>query len=154
MTAFIQLDALNVRLGGRPILKDLTGTFSGRCIGLLGPNGAGKTTLLQTLLGFHYPAAGTAKIFGLDVRTRIRELRHRIGYMPETDSYIAGMTAIASVRCAAVPVSGGNGSGDGGDGVQANAIAPPMMASSMPRKNPPRLEAGNERMPSTIPATP
>jgi ABC-2 type transport system ATP-binding protein len=98
MTAFIQLDALNVRLGGRPILKDLTGTFSGRCIGLLGPNGAGKTTLLQTLLGFHYPAAGTAKIFGLDVRTRIRELRHRIGYMPETDSYIAGMTAIRFVR--------------------------------------------------------
>jgi ABC-2 type transport system ATP-binding protein len=98
MTAFIQLDALNVRLGGRPILKDLTGTFSGRCIGLLGPNGAGKTTLLQTLLGFHYPAAGTAKIFGLDVRTRIRELRHRIGYMPETDSYIGGMTAIRFVR--------------------------------------------------------
>ena len=98
MTAFIQLDALNVRLGGRPILKDLTGTFSGRCIGLLGPNGAGKTTLLQTLLGFHYPAAGTAKIFGLDVRTRIRELRHRIGYMPETESYIAGMTAIRFVR--------------------------------------------------------
>jgi ABC-2 type transport system ATP-binding protein len=98
MTAFIQLDALNVRLGGRPILKDLSGTFSGRCIGLLGPNGAGKTTLLQTLLGFHYPASGTAKIFGLDVRTRIRELRHRIGYMPETDSYIAGMTAIRFVR--------------------------------------------------------
>ena len=98
MTAFIQLDTLNVRLGGRPILKDLTGTFSGRCIGLLGPNGAGKTTLLQTLLGFHYPAAGTAKIFGLDVRTRIRELRHRIGYMPETESYIAGMTAIRFVR--------------------------------------------------------
>src|SRR5215831_2146363 len=98
MTEFIQLEALNVRLGGRPILKDLTGTFSGRCIGLLGPNGAGKTTLLQTLLGFHYPAAGTAKIFGLDVRTRIRELRHRIGYMPETESYIAGMTAIRFVR--------------------------------------------------------
>jgi ABC-2 type transport system ATP-binding protein len=98
MTAFIQLDALTVRLGGRPILKDLTGTFSGRCIGLLGPNGAGKTTLLQTLLGFHYPASGTAKIFGLDVRTRIRELRHGIGYMPETDSYIAGMTAIRFVR--------------------------------------------------------
>jgi ABC-2 type transport system ATP-binding protein len=98
MNSFIELDGLNVRLGGRSILKDLTGTFSGRCIGLLGPNGAGKTTLLQTLLGFHPPAAGTAKLFGLDVRMRIRELRHRIGYMPETDSYIAGMTAIRFVR--------------------------------------------------------
>src|SRR5438128_10471406 len=98
MESFIELDALNVRLGGRPILKELTGTFSGRCIGLLGPNGAGKTTLLQTMLGFHAPATGTARIFGFDVRARIRELRHQVGYMPETDSYIAGMTAIRFVR--------------------------------------------------------
>jgi ABC-2 type transport system ATP-binding protein len=98
MTSFIQLDALSVRLAGRPILKELTGSFSGRCIGLLGPNGAGKTTLLQTLLGFYSPSAGTARVFDLDVRTRIRDLRHRIGYMPETDSYIAGMTAIRFVR--------------------------------------------------------
>jgi len=98
MESFIELDALNVRLGGRPILKDLDGTFPGRCIGLLGPNGAGKTTLLQTLLGFHPPSAGTARIFGLDVRAHIRELRHQVGYMPETDSYIAGMTGIRFVR--------------------------------------------------------
>jgi ABC-2 type transport system ATP-binding protein len=96
--AFLELESLNVQLGGRPILKDLTGSFSGRCIGLLGPNGAGKTTLLQTMLGFHPPSTGTAKIFGLDVRTQIRDIRHRIGYMPETDSYIAGMTAVRFVR--------------------------------------------------------
>jgi ABC-2 type transport system ATP-binding protein len=95
---FIELDALNVQLGGRPILKDLTGKFSGRCIGLLGPNGAGKTTLLQTILGFHKPTAGTARIFGLDVRTEIRQIRQQTGYMPETDSYIAGMTGIRFVR--------------------------------------------------------
>src|SRR4029077_21239253 len=98
MESFIELDALNVVLGGRPILKDLTGTFSGRCIGLLGPNGAGKTTLLQTMLGFHKPATGTARIFGLDIRTQIREIRQQTGYMPETDSYIAGMTGIRFVR--------------------------------------------------------
>lgn len=98
MNAFIELEGLGVTLAGRPILKDLTGTFSGRCIGLLGPNGAGKTTLLQTLLGFHAPTSGTAKVFGLDVRTQIREIRHQIGYMPESDAFIAGMTAIRFVR--------------------------------------------------------
>ena len=98
MSAFIELEGLNVTLGGREILKGLTGSFTGRCIGLLGPNGAGKTTLLQTLLGFHSPTTGTARIFGLDVRTHIREIRHQIGYMPETDSFIAGMTAIRFVR--------------------------------------------------------
>jgi ABC-2 type transport system ATP-binding protein len=98
MSVFIELDRLHVALGGRPILKDLTGAFAGRCIGLLGPNGAGKTTLLQTLLGFHPPTTGTAHVFGLDVRTHIREIRHQIGYMPETDAYIAGMSAIRIVR--------------------------------------------------------
>src|SRR5215831_8091872 len=98
MASFIEFDGLNVRLGGRPILKDMTGAFSGRCIGLLGPNGAGKTTLLQTLLGFHSASTGNARVFGLDVATHIRDLRHQIGYMPETDSYIAGMTAIRFVR--------------------------------------------------------
>ena len=42
----------------------------------------------------------------------------------------------------------------GSAGTQANASAPPMIASSMPRTNPPRLDAGNEMMPSTIPAIP
>lgn len=95
---FIELENLSVKLGGRPILKNLSGKFPGQCIGLLGPNGAGKTTLLQTLLGFHTPAEGTGRIFGLDIRTQIRQIRHEIGYMPENDSFIAGMTGIRFVR--------------------------------------------------------
>src|SRR4029453_10744068 len=96
--AFIELDRLSLSLGGRPILKELTGAYSGRCIGLLGPNGAGKTTLLQTLLGFHRPASGTVRIFGLDVRHDIRKIRYLLGYMPESDAYVANMTAIRFVR--------------------------------------------------------
>lgn len=95
---FIELENLSIRLGSRPVLKELTGAYSGRCIGLLGPNGAGKTTLLQALLGFHPPTSGTARVLGLDVRTQIRDIRHRIGYMPENDSYIASMSAIRFVR--------------------------------------------------------
>jgi ABC-2 type transport system ATP-binding protein len=98
MNSFIELVSLNVNLAGRPILKDLNGSFSGRSIGLLGPNGAGKTTLLQTLLGFHLPSSGTARIFGLDIRTQARQIRHQIGYMPETDAFIANMTAIRFAR--------------------------------------------------------
>ena len=90
--AFIELDRLSLSLGGRTILKELTGAYSGRCIGLLGPNGAGKTTLLQVLLGFYPPTSGTAQVLGLDIRTQIRQIRHRIGYMPENDSFIAGMS--------------------------------------------------------------
>jgi len=98
MTAVIELDRLGVRFGRRTILNDLQGSLSGRSIGLLGPNGAGKTTLLHTLLGFHPTCNGTARIFGRDIRTDGQAIRALIGYMPEQDSFIAGMSAVRLVR--------------------------------------------------------
>src|SRR5882672_9123030 len=94
----IELDGLGVRFGRRPILVDLRSALSRRSIGLLGPNGSGKTTLIHTLLGFHAPTSGTARIFGKDIRTEARTIHERIGYMPENESFIAGMTAVGLVR--------------------------------------------------------
>jgi ABC-2 type transport system ATP-binding protein len=98
MRPVIELEGLRVELGGRPILKGLTCSLRGKCIGLLGPNGAGKSTLLNTLLGFHAPSFGTARLMGRDIRTEGVVLRRRVGYMPEHDSFIAGMTGVAFVR--------------------------------------------------------
>ena len=67
-------------------------------MGLLGPNGAGKSTLIQTLLGFHRPNAGRARILGLDCRRDIEAAHARIGYMPENDSFVGDMTAVTFVR--------------------------------------------------------
>ena len=89
---------MEVRLGGRTILKSLNGSLTGRAIGLLGPNGAGKSTLINTLLGFHPPSSGTARILGRDIRQHGRDLRRLIGFMPESDSFIADMTAVRFVR--------------------------------------------------------
>jgi ABC-2 type transport system ATP-binding protein len=94
----IELENLDVRLGNRTILNRLLGTLSGRCIGLLGPNGSGKSTLINTLLGFYPPAAGTARLFGEDIRGNIKRLRSMIGYMPETDAFIAEMSGVHFVR--------------------------------------------------------
>jgi ABC-2 type transport system ATP-binding protein len=94
----ITLDGLSVSFGGRPILKDLHGELRGRAIGLLGPNGAGKTTLIHTLLGFHPPSAGTARIFGRDIRGEANQIKSLIGYMPERDSFISRMSCIHLVR--------------------------------------------------------
>jgi len=94
----IALDGFSVNLGGRPILIDLCASLGGRAIGLLGPNGAGKTTLLRSLLGFFPPTAGTADVLGLPLADKGKEIRALIGYMPENDSYVAGMTAVHFVR--------------------------------------------------------
>jgi len=94
----ITLDGLSVSFGGRPILKDLRGELRGRAIGLLGPNGAGKTTLIHTLLGFHPPSSGTARIFGRDIRAEANQIKSMIGYMPERDSFISKMSCIHFVR--------------------------------------------------------
>jgi len=98
MSAVIELDGLSLRFGKREILKKLTGALNGKSIGLLGPNGAGKTTLLHTLLGFHPPSSGGARIFGKDIKTDLKQIRSRIGYMPEMDSFIAGMSAVRMTR--------------------------------------------------------
>lgn len=98
MEPVIELDGLEVRFGQRTILKGLKASLTGRAIGLLGPNGAGKSTLLNTLLGFHKPSAGTARIFGHDVRTKARAVRSLIGYMPENDAFIAKMSGVRFVR--------------------------------------------------------
>ncbi|MGD0199373.1 MAG: ABC transporter ATP-binding protein [Bryobacteraceae bacterium] len=94
----IELDGLVVRFGQRTILDSLNGSLTGRAIGLLGPNGAGKSTLINTLLGFYRPARGTARVFGHDIRTGLRQVRSLIGYMPENDSYIGEMSAVEFVR--------------------------------------------------------
>ena len=98
MDPVIELDGLEVRFGNRAILKKLSAKLTGRAIGLLGPNGAGKSTLLNTLLGFHRPAAGTARILGRDIRTQTRAVRALIGYMPENDAFIASMSGVRFVR--------------------------------------------------------
>jgi len=98
MNAVIELDGLGVRFGQHRILKDLQGSLTGRAIGLLGPNGAGKTTLVHTLLGFHPASEGTARVFGHDIRSATREIRGLVGYMPENDAFIAGMSAVRLVR--------------------------------------------------------
>jgi ABC-2 type transport system ATP-binding protein len=94
----IELDGLSVNLGGRPILVDLHAECSGRAIGLLGPNGAGKTTLLRTILGFYRASSGHAKILGLSLNSESKALRTQVGYMPESDAFVAGMSAVHFVR--------------------------------------------------------
>src|SRR6185437_10347125 len=86
-----------VAYGRREALRDVSVAFPHGATGLLGPNGAGKSTLLRALLGFVSPSSGQMRVLGRDVAAEPLQVRARVGYMPETDAHIPGMTAIAFV---------------------------------------------------------
>ena len=90
----ICVENLAVRYGTVEAVRDMTFSFDGRSLGVLGPNGAGKSTLLRCLLGMVPPARGKAELFGLDVRRDPLRVRRQIGYVPERDCHVPGMTAV------------------------------------------------------------
>jgi len=64
----------------------------GQIVGLLGPNGAGKTTLMKMLTGYHFPAAGSIHIAGLDLLDQTRQAQALIGYLPESSPVYPDLT--------------------------------------------------------------
>ena len=100
VAALVEFHDLTVSYGPRQALAGVSGAFLPGATGLLGPNGAGKTTLLKTLLGFLKPDRGRMTAFGLDPAIAPLAVRRRIGYMPEVDCHLPGMTASAFVAFA------------------------------------------------------
>ena len=89
----IELAHLTKRYGAITALADVDAVVDGSIIGLLGPNGAGKSTLLKCLLGL-IPYAGSARVLGLPSATHGAEIRDRVGYMPEQEAFLSGMSAV------------------------------------------------------------
>ena len=68
---------------GHTALDGVDLTFGKGLFGLLGPNGAGKSTLMRVLCTLLEPSRGTATVFGHDVTSERREVRERLGYLPQ-----------------------------------------------------------------------
>lgn len=67
--ALAVLDAVDVDLGGVPVLRGLDLQVApGEIVGLLGPNGSGKSTLLRVLATLLPPARGGGHVLGADLR--------------------------------------------------------------------------------------
>lgn len=91
---------LTVKYGAFTALSDFSVDIPEGCVGLLGPNGAGKTTLIKTLLGFVDPASGSASVLDHDIVKEPRQVRQKVGLMPEQDCHIPGMSAVQFVAYA------------------------------------------------------
>jgi osmoprotectant transport system ATP-binding protein len=83
MTAFLELDGLTRRHGGRAALDGVgLSVAAGEFVALVGPSGSGKTTLLKSINRLVEPDEGTIRIDGRDVRdVPLAALRHGIGYV-------------------------------------------------------------------------
>lgn len=70
----------------------------GEVFGLLGQNGAGKTTTILMLLGLSEPTEGEASVMGLDPARDPREVKRRVGYLPDAVGFYGGLTGRQNLR--------------------------------------------------------
>jgi ABC-2 type transport system ATP-binding protein len=98
----VAVEGVEKSYGSVRALRGLTVRFPQGAVGLLGPNGAGKSTLLKVLLGLLPVDSGAAKVLGVDVAEDPAEVRRSVGYMPEMDAYLPGLTGAQSVLFAGV----------------------------------------------------
>ena len=92
-TTLLDFSDVHKRYGAHHALRGLSLSVPSGTVGLLGPNGAGKSTLMKVLLGL-LPFEGNAAVLGHDVRAQPSQIRARVGYMPERDCHLVGMTAV------------------------------------------------------------
>lgn len=102
MTPLIELTGVTRTFGAFTALADITLSLPPGRIGLLGPNGAGKSTLLKLLMGLLAPTSGTGRVLneplGGDRDSAANwRLRRLIGFMPEADALVPGLTGVEYV---------------------------------------------------------
>ncbi|WP_226781450.1 ABC transporter ATP-binding protein [Oceaniglobus trochenteri] len=90
----VQIEGLNVSLGGRPRVRDFSLTVKrGSFHGLLGPNGAGKTTLLRVLYRARAADAGLVRIAGTPINDWARpDWTRTVGALVQEGGSLQGLT--------------------------------------------------------------
>ena len=96
----VEAHGVTRRFGRRPAVAGIEVEIGTGVFGLLGPNGAGKTTLLRMLATVLAPDGGTLRLLGrnpADAGQR-REIRRRLGYLPQGLGYYPNFTVAEFVE--------------------------------------------------------
>jgi ABC-2 type transport system ATP-binding protein len=101
MSCLIELEEITKNYGSFRALDGVTLAIEPGITGLLGPNGAGKSTLIKVLLGLLKASSGRGRLLDFQLGRQTRQIRERVGYMPEDDCYLAGLSGVESVQLAA-----------------------------------------------------
>ncbi len=95
MTSALVVEGVSKRFGGFQAVDDLSFEAErGRLTGFLGPNGAGKTTTLRMILGLVAPDRGRVLVLGGE---DVRQVRDRIGFLPEERGLYRRMTPVDAI---------------------------------------------------------
>jgi lipooligosaccharide transport system ATP-binding protein len=70
----------------------------GECIGLLGPNGAGKTSTIRMVYGFSPMSSGSLEIFGLDINTKWRKIKSKIGVCQQENNLDPDLSVLQNLQ--------------------------------------------------------
>jgi ABC-2 type transport system ATP-binding protein len=98
MTALIEIRHITKDYGDFRALDDVSLSIGPGVTGLLGPNGAGKSTLIKVLLGLVRITSGDGRLLNFQLGRQAREIRASVGYMPEDDCYLHGLSGVESVQ--------------------------------------------------------
>ncbi|MNK75536.1 Daunorubicin/doxorubicin resistance ATP-binding protein DrrA [compost metagenome] len=69
----------------------------GECFGLLGPNGAGKSTMMKMMYCSALVTSGELYVLGLNVKKNYREIKSRIGVVPQEDGLDPDFTVLENL---------------------------------------------------------
>ncbi|HSB86217.1 MAG TPA: ABC transporter ATP-binding protein [Ilumatobacteraceae bacterium] len=69
----------------------------GEAFGFLGPNGAGKSTTMRMIGCVSPPSAGSLLIFGMDASRHGRQIRGRLGVVPQLDTLDTELSVIENL---------------------------------------------------------
>lgn len=70
---------------------------SRECFGLLGPNGAGKTSTVKMIYCFSPVTAGQLTVLGMDVNKQPRQIKKRIGVVPQDNNLDPDLTVLENL---------------------------------------------------------
>lgn len=92
--AVIGVSGLVKKFGSHTAVDQLSFTVRrGEIFGLLGPNGSGKTTTINMISGLSAPTAGTVRVLGRDPRRNARDVRRRLGVVPQETALYEELSA-------------------------------------------------------------
>jgi ABC-type multidrug transport system ATPase subunit len=96
----VEITDLTRRFGRNQAVAGVSLQTGPGVFGLLGPNGAGKTTLLRMMATVIPPTTGRLRLLGRDPGTYgpRREVRRRLGYLPQNLGYYPGFTVAEFVE--------------------------------------------------------